>query len=450
MNNKMKHPSTPVDAAAPTVLMADVAQRSGNVATFADPDKPMKRFWVHGWKQPGDWLEWVVESPSAQRVEVSVLTKGATAISLTWPSGKLQAELPPNDYQRTMIGSLLLPAGRSTLRAVLTSLPGKELEFRSVELMPEAAKSDFQKRAASLRSDTRWLRDAKYGAMFQWGSWGYPEHGPAKPWPRMIDDFDVGTFARMVDEEFGAGYVLWSITWRGSKFSAPLKSVERIVPGQTCSRDLIGDLAKALNKRGIKLMLYYHPGHEDRKWWTANWVSNDEKTKFFAQWCEVVPEIGTRYGDQLAGWFFDDGMVYYPAPFERLAKAAKAGYPQRLLSFNEWILPLTTEFQDVQFGEGFRGDSKTPIGGDGIYASGPMKGQQSHGMIMVDGPDWGIWQPETVITTMLSPGEALQIVRPMMERGQVLTLNLNMYEDGSISPQSRKVMETVRKEIRHR
>ena len=32
----------------------------------------------------------------------------------------------------------------------------------------------------------------------------------------------------------------------------------------------------------------------------------------------VLTEVGQRYGPRLAGWFLDDGMLYYPAPFERL------------------------------------------------------------------------------------------------------------------------------------
>jgi hypothetical protein len=69
---------------------------------------------------------------------------------------------------------------------------------------------------------------------------------------------------------------------------------------------------------------------------------------------------------------------------------------------------------------------------------------------MVDGPDWGIWQPDTVIKPKLDARTAIQKVREMNDRGQVLTLNLNMYEDGGISPESRVLMESVRKEIRGR
>jgi hypothetical protein len=31
--------------------------------------------------------------------------------------------------------------------------------------------------------------------------------------------------------------------------------------------------------------------------------------------------------DLLDGWFLDDGMLYHPAPFERLADSLRAGNP---------------------------------------------------------------------------------------------------------------------------
>jgi hypothetical protein len=74
--------------------------------------------------------------------------------------------------------------------------------------------------------------DAQYGLMFQWGEWGYPEDGEAKPWPKMIDDFDVEKFADMV-QSTGAGYVIWSATWRTYYFPAPIQAIERIMPGRT-------------------------------------------------------------------------------------------------------------------------------------------------------------------------------------------------------------------------
>ena len=192
------------------------------------------------------------------------------------------------------------------------------------------------------------MADAGYGLMFQWGEWGYPQHGPRKEWPKMIDDFNVESFADMC-AEVGAGYVVWSATWMTYYFPAPIKAIDNILPGRTCSRDLIGELADALNKRGIKMILYYHLGHGtnvNAEWWKENWVSHASMTKFFENFCVITTEVGTRYGKKLAGWMIDDGMIYYPGPFEQMGKALKTGNPDRLISYNSWVLPRFTDFQD--------------------------------------------------------------------------------------------------------
>ena len=57
-----------------------------------------------------------------------------------------------------------------------------------------------------------------------------------------------------------------------------------------------------------------------------------------------------RYGDRLAGWMSDDELIYYPAPYEQLGEAAKAGNKSRIISYNPWIQARGTDFQDIQFG----------------------------------------------------------------------------------------------------
>ena len=42
----------------------------------------------------------------------------------------------------------------------------------------------------------------------------------------MIDDFNVEKFADMV-QSTGAGYVIWSATWRTYYFPAPIQSIEQ-------------------------------------------------------------------------------------------------------------------------------------------------------------------------------------------------------------------------------
>ncbi len=97
-----------------------------------------------------------------------------------------------------------------------------------------------------------------------------------------------------------------------------------------------------------------------------------------AQLDDSITEIGQRYGTNLDGFFFDDGMVlYYPASFEQLHTAARTGNPNRLISWNDYVFPRVTDFQDVWFGEGSHGQSQNgsaAAGGNGVFTSGPTKG----------------------------------------------------------------------------
>lgn len=64
-------------------------------------------------------------------------------------------------------------------------------------------------------------------------------------------------------------------------------------------------------------MLYYHVGHDDWRnpegWWQATGYNPKNPKPFLDKWTAITTEVGQRYGDGLAGWFFDDGCVYYPS-----------------------------------------------------------------------------------------------------------------------------------------
>jgi hypothetical protein len=151
------------------------------------------------------------------------------------------------------------------------------------------------------------------------------------------------------------------------------------------------------------------------------------------------------------GWMFDDEMVYYPAPYERLGAAAKAGSPSRLLSWNPWITPRGTDFQDFQFGEGFLGSPDLPVADKGIWPEGPVQGLHAHGNFQIDGPNWGITQPDTVIEPPHdTPDKAIQIAMQAAERDEALSWNLLMYADGSVSPASLQLLRRMGRAVRAR
>lgn len=447
---------TPLDPQGKTVLMAEDALAPVPGIALANPSgKPYQHFYMVGKQAGPKGFEWKVKVPADGDYEVELVSQGVSQAIVTGGAQPLQATLAaPSAWSRSILGTVKLQAGERTLSLQVPK--DNAVVIRSLDLIPVAAQADYLKRVAALRSDTAWMREGKYGVMLQYGSWGYPQHGEKTPWEEVVKKFDVEKFAKMVDEDMGAKWVIWSITWRGSHFPMPLKSVDAIVPGHTTVRDLPLDLAAALKKRGIKLMFYYHPGHEDPAWWAANWGKDDghghgDKARFLKNWQAVVSEIGDRYGDDLAGWFFDDGVLYSPAPFEALTQAAKSGSPKRLVSYNSWVLPTLTDFQDVHMAEmaqKFYPPNPADMDERGIYKSGPYKGNQSHEMCTVNNDGWGVWKPNSAIPLTMGAPQAIGMIKMMAKRGQPVSLNFDMYEDGTVTEPTLDMFRRLKKAIR--
>ena len=76
-----------------------------------------------------------------------------------------------------------------------------------------------------------------------------------RPYPEAVNTFDVDAFAKLIGE-IGAAYVIFTLNHAHPHCPAPIESWEAIHPGWTTRRDLIGDIADALEKRGIGFLLY--------------------------------------------------------------------------------------------------------------------------------------------------------------------------------------------------
>jgi hypothetical protein len=437
----------------------------------------VKRFWVENWREPGQAFEWKVNALDSGKYEATFMVSAppGTPIAVEGPHNKLTFETTQpfyhdywwksSDYywdRITLPAPLFLPKGESAIRVhLLQPVTGGEkgAALKSIELLNHKARPAFDARIRAFKSDTSWLNDAKFGLMTQCGGWAYPPHGPRKPWPGMVDAFDVEKFADLVDST-GAGYTIWSATWGQFLFPAPINAIDEILPGRTSRRDLIGEMADALAKRKIRLILYYHAGATDApkghemipgsgSWWSKNWTSSSDKSLFVKNWCTIMTEVGERYGDRLAGWIYDDDLVYYPVPYEQMGKAAKAGSPSRIISYNPWIQARGTDFQDLQFGEGFTGSADLPESAHGIWQSGPYKGLHAHGNFQLDGPNWGIVRAEEKITPpVFSADKATEMALLAAQRNEALSWNLLMYDDGSVSEESLAVFQQAGRAVR--
>lgn len=451
------------------VLMAAASEYSEGLSLFySGPGSYPKHFWINNFNSPEHYLKWNIslETGAAYRVHAKLSSGASVPLKLSVVGGTEVLDFSTRNigWDHLDAGIIQIPSGTSTLALRRGTTSTDNVEIVSLELIRESDRPAYEQSVAGFRADTTWLSRANYGLMTQYGTWGYPAAGPRKSLEEFANGFDVPAFVNKVKMS-GAGYVIWSLTWWEFRMLAPIQAVDDIVGNgnRTSSRDVIGELATALHAEDIRFILYYHTGQDSHlgynstDWWTAQqWPDQEftargsgDRSTFFNNWVNVITEIGNRYGNTLDGFFFDDGVVYYPAPFERLGQAAKAGNPNRLISYNPWIAASHTDFQEVEFGEGSRGEARfgsAPVGGDGIYTDGPYKGLLQHGMFTME-QDWGVKAPNEPINTRISAAQAINWVQNASSRRVPLSFNMMFWEDQSHSQASMDVLTALQAAI---
>ncbi len=451
------------------LMAAGGARNDAQKVVWHDKKFYPKHAWMNTFDRLTDWYQWEVyaEEAAGYHIDALIYTTALNEgfrISVVETGEKIDFTKAQTGWEKYDVGVLSLPKGKSTLRMIRTTAQ-KNAHFKSLELVRNSDYPALLKRIDEYQTDTTWMSKSGYGLMFQAGAWGYPK--PLNPpLPRgqverksleeYANDFDLPAFVEMV-KGTGASYVIWSITWCEYLMCAPIKSVDRYLghSENTSTRDLIGEMADALKKEGIKFMLYYHRGEIHQvPWFQGEDYPHEEFSKrgtgdrsvFFDSWVEIITEIGERYGDRVDGWFIDGGFVYYPAPYERMGQAMRAGNPNRITSWNSWYIVKYTDFQDASFGEGSRGGRGPHSAGpnsDGRYISGQYKGLLQHGMFEMENA-WGVKQPNQYIKTKITPEQGVKIVTNARTNSAPVSFNMMMYEDGSVSEDSLKVFEAIK------
>ncbi len=213
-------------------------------------------------------------------------------------------------------------------------------------------------RADDRNPNTDWLHEAGVG-VFMHLLPGSPEQ------LRLVDEFDVEALAAQL-ESAGARYFVLTLGQNSGFMNAPNATYDRITgyqAGQRCStRDLPLELTGALQPRGIRLMLYLpcQTPNRDVRAQKAFGLAQGPKDQpidvaFARRWAEVIHEWSARYGDRLAGWWFDGGYLHVGFNDEIAAiyaDAVKRGNPQAIVTFNPGIkLIRWTQAEDYTAGE---------------------------------------------------------------------------------------------------
>ena len=431
-----------------TVLMAADGRNPDGLKAWIDDHR---RLQVKNWPLGGE-TTWDVRVADAGDYATNVLFSHSVpnALRVIVAAGESQAAgisepIRNGEWRRFRLPETLkLAQGKQTVSLRITAIDdtaGGKIEILSVELVKPAVRDRLRDESQAMknRADTDWFRKAGFGLMVHWTSRCMPRSGPPKPYAEAVRDFDVKAFADQVAAT-GAGFVTFTTSHSQMYFPAPLTSLDRILPGRTADRDLVADLAETLGQRGIRLMLYYHDGaSSDPAWQRASGFWETDSSTFWNHWMEVIAEVGDRYQDRLAGWWFDDGTAgyyYRNPPWQRLAVAAKAGNPRRIICFNPWTLPSATDFQDFAAGEGSRDPSARgwlKPGDGGRISGGAYEGLQASAAVVMES-DWIHGKRDTEIPKpRITADELAELLRRSRDLQNVLMLNCEIYQDGTLS-----------------
>ena len=297
-----------------------------------------------------------------------------------------------------------------------------------------------------IQANTDWLAACRYGIGVHWTAQTVPLSGDALPFNEAVEKFDLNSFVTSV-EETGADYVLFTITHALQMLPAPHPVIDRILPGRTATRDLIGEMGVKLAERKIPLILYYNHScnHDhDAEWEDAVGYNDADKTKFAENLIEIIGYMGKKYGSLIKAWWFDSpysldprgphnsvttDLAGFQFPWERFTVAAKEGYPERLVTYNAGIMYTFAYTKHQDYWSGEMTQLKDPPESRTL-----PDGRQNFVWLCLDDRGWVHAKPNSEIKEVLYSDDAvLEFVRQCNSVQVPVTFNIGIYQDGTLS-----------------
>jgi hypothetical protein len=298
--------------------------------------------------------------------------------------------------------------------------------------------------AAEPPSRAAWMRAAHWGVMTHYlADWRERADGEPRSiahWNVLIDHFDVEGLAGQL-QSVGAGWYLISLGQNSGYYLSPNATYDRltgITPSKLSHRDLVTDLTAALGRRGIKLMVYLPsgaPGQDRVAREALKWQQGPQRNaEFQRNWEAVIREWSLRWGDKVAGWWFDGcywpNQMYRadePPNFGSFAAAARAGNPASAVAFNPGVVYRTisiTPREDYTAGEIDKPDLWTPK----RNVDGLIDGAQVH-VLSYLGATWGMGAPR------FTPELAIAFSKKVAAAGGGITWDTPIQKGGTFAPE---------------
>jgi hypothetical protein len=476
-----------------TTIMGFRAKLSGNLNHLERPTpEVVNNAFIRGFFTKDDVMTWEVEAPYEAEYNIALLYTGSNDIlsksTFEVTSGNTTIiekaniknwETRPIVQRHYLKQNLNLKKGINKISFRLVTFGdekkaevNKEIKanrnkkpnpfaFWSMELVRPKAHTAIKARAKAMKADVQWMVDGKYGLFVHFSSGSSPYNGGpklGKQYQKLVNEFDVDAFVEKV-VEIGASWVTFTCAHGTQHWPGPSKTIDNLKLGFTCERDLIRELIDGLGKHNIRLMLYYNPnsGMEDLYGNTYGKGKTPDPSGYFQFLEDHFREVSLRYGEDLAttGGYIDDGgwKVYQlDPPWEKLAKAIKAGNPNAPVGFSQNLFANLTPFSDLVVSDG---SGRVPeIQPDFLFEEGgQLEGQYSASWFYMDGWSSRVKNGKFTQKPKFSAEKYIEIFKKADQANMPITINLAMTPDVTkdhpiFNPESIEIMKKVRKAVK--
>lgn len=297
-------------------------------------------------------------------------------------------------------------------------------------------------------SNTDWLREAQMGVFTHFLPWS-PEQFA------LLEKYDAESVAKQI-HEVGAQYFVFTIYQNSGFMNAPNAVYDAVTgfrAGEKCSkRDVPMELADALAKYGIRLMLYITAQTPNRdavaqEKFGLEPAPRDLKitVEFAKKYAEVYRCWADRYGSKVSGWWVDGSYAWCDFN-EEIAQiyssALKHGNPNAIIAFNpgvrrdEW---RTSDYTAGEINEPFAETVDSPRTSSG----------QQRQILTFLGNTWG--NP----VCRFSSEKWGEWMRSVVKNGGAVTLDVRPNTDpeagpiGTINPEQLAQLKTIRAAIKN-
>ena len=172
-----------------------------------------------------------------------------------------------------------------------------------------------------------------------------------------------------------------------------------------------------------------------------------EKQEFVSNFKSILSEMGDRYKHKIAGYWFDSWYQIFEefpeVPFEEFHSATKTGNKNRIICLNSWIYPPVTPWQEYWAGE-VGGPIGLPV--NGYLKDGPVTDLPYQALLIME-PYW-VQQKAEMPEPRFTPDKLSGYIKDCMKNKGAVTVNLGIYQDGTVGEKALQVMREVKNQIR--